>query len=267
MRAGFGLSTVPNLGAIDFINARDGWIMQQFGLASGQDTVAILRTTDGGRRWSLVARTPSLVGSGASMGGLNTSCDKRDLVFISPSVGWLTEFCNGGSLGFLTTHDGGSSWVEQPLPASAASCMGGCGANPPTFFGETGFLTLDGGGLLVTHDSGATWSVVELPARLRSHSTIQFVDARHGFLVPGGPSGGAGRVLYATSDAGATWTPVPSNIEFSQYGTFEFTSSDTALLWIPAGDVLGLAPVFRTSDGGRAWTRFTPTLAPAARRT
>ncbi|MGA3354349.1 MAG: hypothetical protein ABSD85_14370 [Acidimicrobiales bacterium] len=260
------LSTIEDLGVIDFINARDGWIMQQFGAASGQDVIAILRTTDGGRRWSLVARTPSLVGSGVGTGGLTTGCDKSGIVFVSRSEGWLTEYCNGGSLRFLTTHDGGLSWAEQSLPASAAACSYGCGANPPRFFGSTGFLTLTGGGLLVTHDSGATWSVVRLPARLRSPWTIQFVDARHGFLVPAGRSGAPGQVLYVTSDSGVKWTPVQSNIEFNQYGTFDFVSSEAGIIWIQAGDVLGLSPLYRTSDGGRTWARFTPTLTSAARR-
>jgi photosystem II stability/assembly factor-like uncharacterized protein len=260
------LSTINDLGVIDFINARDGWIMQQLGAASGQDAIAILRTTDGGRRWSLIAHTPSLVGSGVGKGGLTTGCDKSGIVFVSRSDGWLTEYCNGGSLGFLTTHDGGSSWAEQSLPASAASCSDGCGANPPRFFGSMGFLTLTGGGLLVTNDMGATWSVVKLPARLRSFSTIQFVDARHGFLVPARPPGAPGHVLYITSDSGVKWTPVKSNIEFNWYGTFDFTSPDRAIMWIPAGDVLGLAPAFRTSDGGNTFARFTPTLVPAAPR-
>jgi len=260
------LSTVNDLGVIDFINARDGWIMQQFGAASGQDAVSILRTTDGGRRWALVAQTPRLGGPGMAIGGLTTGCDKSGIVFVSRSDGWLTEFCNGGSLGFLTTHDGGSRWVEQPLPASATSCSDGCGAEPPRFFGATGFLTLTGGRLLVTHDSGLTWSDVRLPAQVRSISTVQFVDALHGFLVPAGPSGVPGHDFYVTADSGVTWTRIPSDIGFSRYATFDFVGPDAAIIWIQAGDVLGLPPLYRTSDGGRTWVRFTATLASATRR-
>ena len=87
----------------------------------GQDAVAIYRSTDGGRRWFLVARTPSLVGSGVSLGGLTTDCDKNGIVFATPSDGWITEYCNAGSLGFFTTHDGGSSWTQQHLPVPSAS--------------------------------------------------------------------------------------------------------------------------------------------------
>ncbi len=93
------------------------------------------------------------------------------------------------------------------------------------------------------------------------------MDARHGFVVPESPAGGAaGHVLYTTSDAGATWTLVHSDTGFNQYETFDFASSEAGIIWIQAGDVLGLSPTYRTSDGGRIWTRLTPTLALTARR-
>lgn len=260
------LATFDQLGSLDFINTQDGWDMENLGAASGQDAVKIFRTTDGGRRWSLVARSPSLVGSGVGLGGLTTDCDKSGLVFATPNDGWITEYCNGGSPGFFATHSGGSSWKQQYLPAS---CSDGCGVSPPRFFGSTGILTVSGGGaptLFVTHDTGATWARVSLPSNLGRFSGVQFVDARHGFVVPGSPEGGAtGHVLYTTSDAGATWTPVHSDIGFNQYDTFDFVSPDAGIIWIQAGDVLGLSPTYRTSDGGRIWARFTPTLALAAR--
>ncbi len=261
------LSTFDHLGSLDFVNAQDGWDMENLGAAMGQDAVAIYRSTDGGRRWFLVARTPSLVGSGVSLGGLITNCDKNGIVFATPSDGWITEYCNGGSIGFFATHDGGSSWAQQYLPAPSA-CSDGCGVSPPTFFGSTGFVTVGGASMLfVTHDTGATWARVSLPVNRSRSWIVQFVDARHGFVVPGSPAGGAaGHVLYTTSDAGTTWTPIHSDIGFNQYETFDFVSPEAGIIWIQAGDVLGLSPTYRTSDGGRIWVRFTPTLALAARR-
>ncbi len=260
-------ATFDHLGSLDFINAQDGWDMENLGAAMGQDAVVIYRTTDGGRRWSLVARTPSLMGSGASIGGLTTDCDKNGLVFATPSDGWLTEYCNGGGPGFFATHDGGSTWTQQHLPVPSA-CSDGCGVSPPTFFGSTGFLTVGGASMLfVTHDTGATWARVSLAINRSRSWIVQFVDARHGFVVPGSLEDGAtGHVLYATSDGGATWTPVHSDIGFNQYETFDFVSPKAGIIWIQAGDVLGLSPTYRTSDGGRIWVRFTPTLALAARR-
>jgi photosystem II stability/assembly factor-like uncharacterized protein len=261
------LSTFDHLGSLDFVNAQDGWDMENLGAAMGQDAVAIYRSTDGGRRWFLVARTPSLVGSGVSLGGLTTDCDKNGIVFATPNDGWITEYCNAGSLGFFTTHDRGSSWTQQHLPVPAA-CSDGCGVSPPTFFGSTGFLTVGGASMLfVTHDTGATWARVSLPVNRSRSWIVQFVDARHGFVVPGSLEGGAtGHVLYTTSDAGATWTPVHSDIGFNQYETFDFVSPEAGIIWIQASDVLGLSPTYRTSDGGRIWVRFTPTLALATRR-
>ena len=262
------LATFDHLGSLDFVNAQDGWDMEDLGAAMGQDAVAIYRTTDGGRRWYLVARTPSLVGSGVSLGGLITNCDKNGIVFATPRDGWITEYCNAGSLGFFTTHDGGSRWTQQHLPVPSA-CSDGCGVSPPTFFGSTGFLTVGGASMLfVTHDTGATWARVSLPVNRSRSWIVQFVDARHGFAVPGSPAGGVtGHVLYVTSDAGAIWMPVHSNIGFNQYETLDFVSPQAGIIWIQAGDVLGLSPTYRTSDGGRIWARFTPTLALTARRT
>ena len=122
--------------------------------------------------------------------------------------------------------------------------------------------------LFVTHDTGATWARVSLPVNRSRSWIVQFVDARHGFAVPGSPAGGVtGHVLYVTSDAGAIWMPVHSNIGFNQYETLDFVSPQAGIIWIQAGDVLGLSPTYRTSDGGRIWARFTPTLALTARRT
>jgi photosystem II stability/assembly factor-like uncharacterized protein len=261
------LSTFDHLGSLDFINAQDGWDMEDLGAAMGQDAVAIYRSTDGGRRWFLVARTPSLVGSGVSLGGLTTDCDKNGIVFATPRDGWITEYCNGGSIGFFATHDGGSTWIQQHLPVPSA-CSDGCGVSPPTFFGSTGFLTVGGASMLfVTHDTGATWTQVPLPVNTSRSWIVQFVDAHHGFVVPGSLEGGAtGHVLYTTSDAGVTWTTVHSDIGFDQYETFDFVSPEAGIIWIQARDVLWLSPTYRTSDGGRIWVRFTPTLAMAARR-
>jgi photosystem II stability/assembly factor-like uncharacterized protein len=136
------------------------------------------------------------------------------------------------------------------------------------FFGSTGFLTVGGASMLfVTHDTGATWARVSLPVKQSRSWIVQFVDARHGFAVPGSPAGGAtGHVLYTTSDAGATWTTVHSDIGFNQYETFDFVSPQAGIIWVQAANVLGLSPTYRTSDGGRIWVRLTPTLAPTARR-
>ena len=228
----------------------------------GSDAVGIVRTIDGGMKWSLVARTPPFFGPGAGIGGLPVGCDKTGLAFATPSLGWVSGVCNAGGPFLYATRDGGQTWVAQNLPVSAASC-GGCDVSPPVFFGQTGFLSISTGSgsiLLVTHDTGATWSRMPLPARAGRFPRMQFVDARHGFLIPAGPEGSFGQVLYATANAGRTWTLVHSNVRLDQIGTPDFVSAEVGLAWFVGGDVLGVPPLYATSNGGRTWTRFTAQL-------
>ena len=121
------LATFDHLGSLDFVNAQDGWDMEDLGAAMGQDAVAIYRTTDGGRRWYLVARTPSLVGSGVSLGGLITNCDKNGIVFATPRDGWIAEHCNAGpwdSSQPMTEGSAGPSNISRSRPRArtAVAC-------------------------------------------------------------------------------------------------------------------------------------------------
>ena len=158
--------------------------------------------------------------------------------------------------------------MQQHLPVPSV-CSDGCGVSPPTFFGSTGFLTVGRASMLfVTDDTGATWARVSLPVTRSRSWIVQFVDAHHGFVVPGSLEGGPPVMSCTPRPMQArTWAPVHSDIGFNQYETFDFVSSEAGIIWIQAGDVLGLSPTYRTSDGGRIWARLTPTLALAARRT
>jgi photosystem II stability/assembly factor-like uncharacterized protein len=253
-------------GSLDFVDPSHGWLVEELGAAMGSDAEAILRTTDGGMKWSLVARTPSLLGSRPGVGGLPLSCAKS-LSFATPSLGWVSGTCNGGGTFFYATRNGGQTWEAQSLPVSVASCDG-CDVSPPVFFSRTGFLTVHTGSgsiLLVSHDTGATWSRLQLPSKVGKSPTIQFVDARHGFLVPGGYAGSIGQVLYATANAGQTWTRIRSDVGFNQLGTLDFVSAEVGVAWF-GGEVLGVPPMYGTSKGGRTWTRFTPRLGMPPQR-
>ena len=96
--------------------------------------------------------------------------------------------------------------------------------------------------LAVSADHGASWTVSNLRQDTQI-TTLQFVDAQHGFAL-----GEFGLVL-ATSDAGTTWTVQPK-IAGDYYPYAAFFSSRTE------GVVSGLAGVMlATHDGGRTWQR------------
>ena len=103
----------PNLSAMDFLNARTGWVV---GTATGGYTSTILRTTDGGQRWAVAATL------GAT--------DVLALGFASGLRGWAvaawgcTTLSGCTQVGVLGTGDGGRSWQRQwhaAMPANLAT--------------------------------------------------------------------------------------------------------------------------------------------------
>jgi photosystem II stability/assembly factor-like uncharacterized protein len=249
---------------ITFVDPRHGWLMSDLGAAMGSHAVALYATGDGGRDWSLVARTRSLVAPGSGIGGLPVFCDKSAIRFATPTVGWMTGGCTAGGPYVESTRDGGRTWTAPSLPIPKSACASdGCQASKPQFFGATGFLVVSGAShpfLLVTRDRGASWSRAALPATTGTFPQIQFVDARHGFLVPAGAQGSRAGRLYRTSDAGRTWTAVLPNQHLDELGiTFDFADPATGVAWIPGGDATsGVPPLYRTSDSGKTWERLNP---------
>jgi hypothetical protein len=165
--APFAVSAPASL--LSFAGPGDGWLLASYGGTMGQDPVWLYRTTDAGRRWSLVAATPP---SGAGGSGLPVDCDKAGLAFAAAQVGWLASACNATSPDvLLVTRAGGARWAPQPLPVPASAFRQvGCEVySPPQFFGQTGFVVIgegpDGPHFLVSRDletwqlqpSGAGW--------------------------------------------------------------------------------------------------------------
>lgn len=93
-----GRLTHSNFADIDFVNPQDGWVLAPgfFG------QVALLRTTDGGIRWSS-ARMPRTYA--LAMFGL----PDRALSFVSPKIGYLDT-----NSGVYKTTDGGATWRIVP---------------------------------------------------------------------------------------------------------------------------------------------------------
>jgi len=257
-----------NAGWLVFTDPAHGWMLQDLGAAMEQNPVQLYRTSDGGRRWSLIAASPRWNQAGTSPSGLPIACDKTGIAFATPADGWLTSVCFSPSGAVLATHDGGAHWAPQPLPLTATGCSSGfCSASPPQFFGPTGFLTIDHGGkspyLLVTHDAGATWQTEPVPQGAEPFGSAHFFDARHGLLVPAVEQDTPGQVFYVTSDGGRTWTPVRQGLRFQPGMTVDFTSPDVGFAWNP--DTSGAPPIYATTNGGRTWTWYLPRLAPAGR--
>jgi photosystem II stability/assembly factor-like uncharacterized protein len=99
-----------------------------------------------------------------------------------------------------------------------------------------------GAKIAVSADHGSNWTVTDLQEDAQI-TTLQFVDAKHGFALAE-----FGHVI-ATEDGGATWKKVAQIPgDFYPYAAL---FQDTKLGWVS-----GLAgQLLQTSDGGRTWSK------------
>jgi photosystem II stability/assembly factor-like uncharacterized protein len=257
-----------NAGWLALTDPAHGWLLQSLGAAMEQNPVQLYRTSDGGRRWSLIAASPRWNQAGTSPSGLPIACDKTGIAFATRADGWLTSACLSLADAVLATRDGGAHWAPQPLPLPASTCAPGlCLIYPPQFFGPTGFLTIDHGGkspyLLVSHDTGATWHAEPVPPAAGPLGSAHFFDARHGLLIPAVEQDTPGQVFYVTADGGQTWTPVRQGLRFQPGMTVDFPSPEAGFAWNP--NATGAPPIYATTNGGRTWTWYLPRLAQNGR--
>jgi len=188
-------AAAPAAATIQFVSPQVGWVA-----GAGR----ILRTTDGGARWTTQ---------------LTTGADFGEVDFLSITTGWTV-----GDDELLRTTDGGSCWQAMGEPAAGALRMIHF-ATPTTGFGIAGgiitleppststpspvdegfdgpFVPVDprsGGVLVATVNGGRSWHTV--PAAPANAQSVCFVNAADGWL-------GAGGGLYHSTDGGRRWTMV-----------------------------------------------------------
>jgi photosystem II stability/assembly factor-like uncharacterized protein len=249
---------------LSFAGPEHGWLVLDEGAAMGDtDFVVLYRSSDAGLHWSHAAdSTPSPQGV-ISGSGLPRYCGKAGLSFVTASVGWLSGSCwDRWRDAFWVSRDGGARWAPQALPVPALTCDTnyGCQVSAPQFSGRTGFVIINAPPqapyFLVSHDLGMIWRRTPLPPGSGQAPSIQVFTSADGLLVPAGPSGTIGRVLYVTADAGQTWRAVPQGRHFTPGESFDFVSTRTGFAWIPGSDA-----IYRTSNAGRTWTALPPRLA------
>lgn len=254
--------------AIDFVSPDRGWLLESLGAAMQQNPVRLYRTSDGGRRWSLIAKTARMPGEPSGRSGLPLYCDKDGLAFRSALTGWITGYCNSLADAILVTSDGGAHWKSEPVPVPATMCeQAGCELQAPQFAGGRTFLQVNAypaaAYLLVGSGGWNAWQVDRLPGGAGPYPRIQFFSADDGIAVSAGSQGTIGRVFYDTTDGGLSWTAVRQGRHFSgNWADFDFVSLRAGFAWMYPGTAptAAVPHLYRTSDSGRRWATFVPRL-------
>ena len=243
-----------------FLDANSAWLASSLQPGSGSPdfSVAIYRTTDGGRSWQRIGQEAADQGWPASMD------------FVDRTHGWLFMRLGGAAgsdgVALYGTVDGGSTWgklSETDTSGNPGHLPLSCGKGAPVFLNSaTGWLPgacNAGGGPFsyVTHDGGRSWNdaAIALPAGYSGNcicavGSLRFSDSRGGvFLLTDNSSGGLPQtVIYATSDGGASWQPGSS----LPLQTYEVYFIDRARGWTINGKANN--SVLYTSDGGHHWS-------------
>jgi photosystem II stability/assembly factor-like uncharacterized protein len=241
---------LPLGGNIVFINARDGWLVND-------DTY---RSTDGGEKW---IRIGSVIHRSFTFG----------ITFLDTMTGWIAASSGAKEeLYHFVTHDGGRTWQQQKLqpPSLVTTPWYLSIGDSHTFFNSLdGLLPVvygtntDAGVLFYfTHDGGTTWTPTT-PVTLHSYRTVNgglmptyrsssFADANHGWVTDGD-------ALYVTSDGGRQWATIQPDSHFAYVQELDFISPQIG--WA-MGQPLNTPFLLKTVDGGRAWSPVAYTISP-----
>ncbi|MHB1505309.1 MAG: WD40/YVTN/BNR-like repeat-containing protein, partial [Sulfobacillus sp.] len=208
------------IGGLTFVNPSVGWFTAGAAPATAQGLIAVYRTTDGGRSWTVISVGSTLGTSGGlpaatphalpPLGGGQTTT-------LSPSVALATgsPYPDPTPVYLYRTTSGGATWYPASisLPVTVpVSSLGGTTTSPPVFSGSDGSLVLTlayNSGLsrdavYTTFDSGQSWQFSAFaPATAASFGEplVDFESPDIGIAL--GPTG-----LFETTNAGRNWTRV-----------------------------------------------------------
>ncbi len=232
--------TVPFVGLMNFINARDGWLWGRDG--------DVHRSTDGGQTW-------------VKVGSAEFPGRPEAVTFLTATTGWITGSSDAdarGGIYLLVSHDGGHAWQQQKLslPQQVTPPFAYYTAPPKFFTPREGVLSHPDVSYVVfyvTHDGGSTWmptTPVTFPQG--NYRGGSFADVNHGWVTEGD-------TLYVTSNGGRQWTTVRPGPPFSNVQGLEFISPQIG--WA-TGQALFPPFLLKTVDGGHTWAPMNYTVSP-----
>lgn len=206
--------TTNNLTGVSFVDSVYGWVVGTNG--------TILHTTDGGSSWS-----PQNSNTPEHLWEVDFTSRTHGCAVGGPSLGTVSTSV------LLTTSDGGTTWVKQPVSSSPLFAVDFVNS-------QTGWVTGRFGTILKTADGGQNWT----PQGTTQYylTCVSFVDNLYGWAME------AGGVILRTINGGISWTTRPSGTGHV-ISDLWFTDRVTGILVGDAGTI------FRTTDAGNSWQR------------
>jgi photosystem II stability/assembly factor-like uncharacterized protein len=240
-------------GRLDFVDAAQGWMMLNLGVATGSMAVSIFRTEDGGNTWfEVYTNDPSQPEAGDSLpfGGI-----KNNLIAKDGQTAWVAGVIYAPETIYLfKSTDGGQTWAPQPLPAAPSTQNTEAGTDGPQllsmsdailpvhFSGETQRT-----GFYISHDGGDSWVFNTM---MPGFGKSDFVSSADGFYWNGSQ-------LFATVDGSATWNAINPNVDFGD-SVFLMDFVDPQHGWIVTITADNQRILYATDNGGITWTQLTP---------
>ncbi len=163
----------------------------------------------------------------------------RDVAFLDASHGWVIGRLSSTiptDVVVLYTDDGGSSW-QVKMSEEEQYLMQIDIVDEDTIW-ITGI-----GGLFYTTDTGKTWQKIDLVIGLAGMSTVEFINATHGWTA-------TGDTLYKTVDGGQTWESVPGWTFDDLPRKMRFLSSSN--VW-----AMGIYGIYHSQDGAETWEQVS----------
>ena len=241
---------------LQFLDANNGWVLADLGVATGSNAVAVYQTTDGGATWvQKFINDPNNADAGDSLplGGLKAG--------IAP-VNMQTAFIYGVTYSLATpylfrTDDSGATWSEVtlPLPVGIENFELSIDQDQMEFASATdGFIAMRLTGdfyqlaIYITRDGGNTWTLTTTPIPEGGSANFLSVDEMVIYN---------GKQFYVTHDAARTWSIIPPDIKFDDvFAGMDFTTPSTG--WVVTLDPNNHRSLYRTGDGGLTWFPVVP---------